>query len=112
MVKSDYIPERGDLVWIEINPTSGHEQAGKRPALVVSPFIYNQKSGLCLMVPVTRKIKGYPFEVVLSTPEITGVILADQIKSLDWKARNARFICRTESDITGNVIDLIHTLTE
>jgi mRNA interferase MazF len=112
MVKPDYIPERGDLIWIEFSPQAGHEQSGKRPALVISPHRYNQKSGLCLLVPVTGKVKGYPFEVPISTQEVSGVILADQIKNLDWKARNARFICKVPSGITRVVIDLIRTLIE
>lgn len=110
MVKPDYFPERGDLVWIELTPQIGNVQSGKRPALVISPGSYNQKTGLCLMVPVTGRIKSYPFEVNVSTSKISGVILADQIKSLDWKSRNARFICRIESEIMADVIGLIHTL--
>lgn len=110
MVKSDYIPMRGDLIWIGFNPQSGHEQAGKQPALVVSPIEYNRISGLCILFPITGKIKGYPFEVEIKTPLITGVILADQIKSLDWKTRNAQFICQTDQNLVEEVISLFETL--
>jgi len=90
---SAYIPKRGDLVWLNFVPPAGHEQSGKRPALVISPEQYNTKVGLALFMPITSKTKGYPFEVNL--PEnlpITGVILADQIKSLDWNARKVAYI--------------------
>lgn len=88
-----YVPARGDLVWVSLNPRTGHEQAGHRPALVLSPKAYNAKTGLCLACPITSKIKGYPFEVTLpAKTAIQGVILADQVKCLDWRARNARFI--------------------
>jgi len=92
-----YVPERGDLVWLNFTPQSGHEQAGKRPAIVLSPKAYNQKVGLALFCPITSKIKGYPFEVQLSTTsKVKGVILADQIKSLDWKNRQATFIQKAD----------------
>ncbi len=85
-----YVPSRGDVVWLTFNPQSGHEQAGRRPAVVLSPRAYNAKVGLAIFCPVTSKVKGYPFEVAL--PEgfaVQGVILADQVKSLDWRARRA-----------------------
>lgn len=87
-----YIPDRGDLVWLQFNPQSGHEQAGHRPAVALSPRAYNQRSSLALFCPITSRIKGYPFEVVL--PEglpIGGAVLCDQAKSLDWAARQATF---------------------
>jgi mRNA interferase MazF len=83
-------PDRGHLVWVDMAPASGHEQSGRRPALVLSPVAYNERSGRALMCPITSRVKGYPFEVAL--PEgggVRGVVLADQIKSLDWRARNA-----------------------
>lgn len=89
-----YIPKRGDVVWITFNPQAGHEQAGRRPALVLSPEAYNSKVGLALFCPITNQIKGYPFEVLI--PEglkTSGVILSDQVKSLDWQARQAELIC-------------------
>jgi mRNA interferase MazF len=88
-----YIPERGDLVWLTFNPQAGHEQAGRRPAVVVSPKAYNGKVGLGLFCPITSQVKGYPFEVAI--PEglpVGGVILADQVKSLDWKRRKVENI--------------------
>lgn len=90
MKKSAYVPDRGDIVWLQFNPQSGHEQAGHRPALVLSPSNYNRATGLMLCCPMTSQKKGYPFEVVMSTdPQRTSVVLADQVKSLDWKARKA-----------------------
>ena len=88
-----YIPNRGDLVWLEFTPQTGSEQAGRRPALVISPKSYNGKVGLGLFCPITSRVKGYPFEVLL--PEgsaVVGVVLADQLKSLDWRARKAKLI--------------------
>jgi mRNA interferase MazF len=88
-----FIPDTGDLVWLDFDPQTGHEQAGRRPALVLSPKLYNQKSGLALLCPITNRSKGYSFEV--SVPDgcgVSGVILADHVKSSDWKARNARRI--------------------
>lgn len=88
----NYIPDSGDIVWITFNPQAGHEQAGRRPALVLSPSAYNEKVGLALFCPITNQIKGYPFEVLLSeNSKVTGAILSDQIKSLDWKVRKAEF---------------------
>jgi mRNA interferase MazF len=92
---SDYIPDRGDAVWINMNPKAGHEQAGRRPAIVLSPSSYNGKVGLALFCPVTNQIKGYPFEVIIPSGfKVTGAILSDQIKSLDWKMRNTEFFDR------------------
>ena len=86
-----YIPDRGDVVWIQMNPQAGREQAGLRPAFIVSPKSYNGKVGLALMCPITSKQKGYPFEVTIHGHSTKGVVLADQVKSLDWRARRARF---------------------
>ena len=89
-----YVPERGDVVWLQFNPQAGHEQAGHRPALVVSPKPYNQKVGLALFCPITSHIKGYPFEVTIpSNLVVGGAILSDQVKSLDWRVRRAELIC-------------------
>jgi mRNA interferase MazF len=85
-----YVPEAGDIVWLHFDPQSGHEQAGHRPALVVSPSAYNGKTGLMLCCPMTAQIKGYPFEVSIEGDR-PGVALADQVKSLDWAARKARY---------------------
>ena len=84
-----YIPEEGDIVWLNFTPQSGHEQAGRRPAVVLSPKAYNGRAGLAVCVPVASQVKGYPFEVVLSGAGATGAALADQVKSLDWQARQA-----------------------
>jgi len=93
MKSGRYVPDRGDLVWLNFTPQKGHEQRGKRPALVLSPKIYNEKTSLCLYVPITSKEKGYPFEVKLpSDLSIDGVILSDQIKSLDFIARDVVYI--------------------
>jgi mRNA interferase MazF len=87
-----YIPDRGDLVWLQFNPQSGHEQAGHRPAVALSPRAYNQRSSLALFCPTIRRIKGYPFEVVLPDGlPIDGAVLCGQAKSLDWAARKATF---------------------
>ncbi len=97
-----YFPERGDMVWVSLNPQAGHEQAGRRPAVVVSTRAYNAKTGLALLCPITSRPKAYPFEVRL--PEglpVTGVILSDQVRSLDWRAGNAELICTlTDAAIT------------
>ena len=86
-------PERGDVVWLQFNPQAGNEQAGHRPALVISPKSYNQRVGLALLCPITSRIKGYPFEVELPRGMQTeGAILCDQIKNLDWRVRNAKCI--------------------
>ena len=87
---ANYIPEAGDIVWLHFDPQAGNEQAGHRPALVVSPAAYNAKTGLMLCCPMTTKIKGYPFEVIIAASPASAV-LADQIKSLDWVARKASF---------------------
>jgi mRNA interferase MazF len=110
MVKQSYIPERGDLIWLDFTPQTGHEQAGLRPALVISPRSYNRISGLCVLFPVTRQIKGYPFEVLLQTTQVKGAILADQIKNLDWRVRNAQYIETAGEEVINEVINLFSTL--
>ena len=106
-----YAPERGDLVWLQFTPQAGHEQAGHRPALVVSPVAYNRKVGLALCCPVTNRIKGYPFEVALPEElDVTGAVLSDQIKSLDWKARKAKRIGAAPDDVTEEVLAKLGTL--
>lgn len=86
-----YIPEAGDIVWLNFTPQAGHEQAGYRPAVVLSPQAYNAKTGLLVCVPITNQIKGYPFEVALSSSDANGVALADQVKSLDWRSRQIQY---------------------
>ena len=108
-----YVPERGDAVWITFTPQAGHEQAGRRPAVVSSPRSYNQKVGLAIFCPITNQIKGYPFEVLLP-PEVgvTGVVLADQVKSLDWRVRNAEFIGSLPEDVISEVLAKLSVLLE
>ena len=91
MPRRSYVPERGDLVWLNFSPQAGHEQAGRRPALVLSPSGYNGAAGLMLCCPLTTRVKGYPFEVAVGGPEgVPAVALADQIRSLDWRVRRAK----------------------
>ncbi len=106
-----YVPRRGDVVWITMNPQAGHEQAGRRPAVVLSPVMYNEKTGLAIMCPVTSQIKGYPFEVSLpSGLPVSGVVLADQVKSLDWHARNAEMICRLPTKAISEILQKLGLL--
>jgi mRNA interferase MazF len=106
-----YIPRRGDIVYLDFDPTLGHEQRGSRPALALSPIEYNRVSSLALFMPITSKQKGYPFEVPLP-PEVTirGVVLVDQIKSLDWKVRQVRFVETAPKDVVEEVQAKIETL--
>jgi mRNA interferase MazF len=106
-----YIPDSGDIVWIMFNPQAGHEQAGHRPALVLSPKAYNGKVGLAILCPITSQIKGYPFEVLIPDGlDINGAILSDQVKSLDWKARKAEFICKLPPVAFNEVVQKLSTL--
>lgn len=106
-----YAPERGDLIWLNFSPQSGHEQAGRRPAIVISPGAYNRKVGLAICCPITSQAKGYPFEVELEGAErIRGVVLSDQVKSLDWRARNAEFIERASQSALQEVLGKLSTL--
>ena len=110
---SSYVPDRGDLVWLEFTPQAGSEQRGRRPALVLSPKIYNGKVGLALFCPVTSKIKGYPFEVDLPDgTAVSGVVLSDQLKSLDWRSRKVKFIERASLDVMAMVTARVLTLLE
>ncbi len=103
MPKPRYVPERGDVVWLNFTPQAGHEQAGHRPALVLSPERYNARTGLMLCCPITSQIKGYPFEVALNA-DIAGVVLADQIKSVDWVARKAARKGLVSSQVMSEVL--------
>ena len=103
-MRNPYVPDAGDLVWLTFDPQAGREQAGRRPALVLSPKVYNAKSGLALACPMTNQAKGYPFEVVVSAGHgATGVILADHLKSVDWKARRAEKLGRCATDVIDEV---------
>lgn len=102
MVHKRYVPERGDIVWLQFNPLAGHEQAGHRPALVLSPLSYNKRTGLMLCCPVTSRVKGYPFEVSIKTQD--GVVLADQVKSLDWEVRSAKLKSKVSTKVMNDVL--------
>ena len=113
MKSGGYQPAQGDLVWLNFSPQSGHEQNGRRPALVVSPRAYNHKVGLALFCPVTHQAKGYPFEVSIPDQiKIQGVVLADQLKSLDWQARQAEFIARLPATSLQETLAKIAALTK
>lgn len=106
-----YVPDRGDVVWVTLNPQAGHEQAGRRPALVLSPATYNERAGLAIFCPITSQIKGYPFEVRI--PEglaVSGVILADQVKSMDWQEREAAFLCSVPASTLQEVLQKLSRL--
>ena len=108
-----YVPQRGDLVWLDFDPQAGHEQAKRRPALVLSPGSYNRATRLALVCPVTSKVKGYPFEVVVAgAKRVDGVVLSDQVKSLDWSMRNAQLIERSSPNLVEDVLAKLSTLTE
>ena len=106
-----WIPERGDVVWITMQPTLGHEQTGRRPALVLSPAAYNSRVGLAILCPVTSQLKGYPFEVPLPDGlPVAGVVLSDQAKSLDWRSRGAEFACAVPDETSQAVLQLLGRL--
>jgi mRNA interferase MazF len=111
MVDIAWVPDRGDLVWLTFDPQAGREQAGRRPALVLSPALYNAKTGLALMCPITTQAKAYPFEVPLPPGvPIHGVVLADHLKNLDWRQRQAAFIGRVRPEIIRAVLNRLEPL--
>ncbi|MEX0789490.1 MAG: endoribonuclease MazF [Actinomycetota bacterium] len=108
-----YAPERGDIIWLHFTPQTGREQAGRRPALVISPAAYNRKVGLVLVCPITSKVKGYPFEVELPQGfKAEGAVLCDQIRSLDWRARLAERLCPAPAGVleeaTAKILALVN----
>ena len=106
-----YVPKRGDAVWITFNPQAGHEQSGRHPAVVLSPQPYNAKVGLAILCPITTRIKGYPLEATLpSDLPISGAILSDQAKSLNWRAREAELICKLPKTTSTKVLHKLGTL--
>ena len=112
MVKpQSYVPGCGDVVWITLIPQTGHEQAGRRPAAVLSPRDYNVKTSLAIFCPITSQVKGYPFEVLIPPGlPVEGAILSDQVKSLDWQARNADLICPLPAETMSEVFEKLFTL--
>ena len=110
VARRSYVPERGDIVWLDFNPVRGHEQGGRRPAFVISSLRYNAKSGLALVCPITSQIKGYPFEVEFNTKLVHGVILADQIRGIDWKERKAEKIVTVSETVTAEIQDHVKKL--
>ncbi|MEZ4682261.1 MAG: endoribonuclease MazF [Caldilineaceae bacterium] len=108
-----YVPNRGDVVWLQFNPQAGHEQAGHRPAVILSPQSYNEKVGLAIVCPITSQRKGYPFEVILPDHvAVTGVVLADQVKSLDWRIRNATFKETLPGEVMTEILAKLSTLLD
>ncbi len=113
MVDRGYVPERGDVVWLDLNPQTGHEQGGHRPALVLSPRGYNRKTGMALLCPITSKAKGYSTEEPIPDGfPVSGVILSNHIKSLDWRARRAEFACTLPPEVVGGALGRLLALLE
>lgn len=112
MVGRSYIPEAGDIIWIDCDPQKGHEEAGRRPALVISPRFYNRKSNLAVMLPITSRVKGYGFEVEIQEKRIKGIVLADHVRSYDWEARGAVFVEKASESVIDRVREKIIALIQ
>lgn len=111
MVARPYVPDAGDLVWLTFDPQAGHEQRGRRPALILSPRAYNAKARLAVACPISSQVKGYPFEVPLPTAgAIVGVVLADHVKNLDWQARRIVFEAKAPADVVTEVRERLRAL--
>lgn len=111
MVARVYVPDAGDLVWLTFDPQAGHEQRGRRPALILSPRSYNSKARLAIACPVTSHVKGYPFEVSLPAGgRISGVVLADHVKNLDWQARQVTFESKAPAEVVTDVRERLRVL--
>ena len=110
VTRKKYVPDRGHIIWLDFNPQAGHEQAGHRPALVISPKIYNEKAGLLIACPITSKVKTYPFAVKLTPKYGGGCILADQVKSLDWKVRRAKLKAKAPKKVMQEVLGKLGVL--
>jgi mRNA interferase MazF len=104
LVAAEWIPDVGDVIWVDLNPTVGHEQAGKRPALVLSPAAYNAKTSLLVACAMTSEVKGYPFEVTMPDG---GIVLADQLKCLDWRMRNVERKDKAPTEVMAAVRSLL-----
>ena len=111
VTKRRFVPDRGDVLWLDFNPIRGHEQGGRRPALIISSVKYNAKSGLALVCPITSRVKKYPFEVTFKTKAAQGVILADQIRGIDWTQRRAEKIGSVSETVLNEVQEYIKKLT-
>ncbi len=110
---SGTVPSRGDVVWVTLNPRAGREQAGRRPAVVLSPSAYNAKVGLAVFCPVTSQVKGYPFEVAIPAGlPVSGVVLADQVRTMDWRAREAEPICALPARTVAEILGKLRTLLD
>lgn len=109
---SRYIPEEGDIVWLEFDPQASHEQAGHRPAVVLSRKAYNRKTGLAIFCPITSQVKGYPFEVTVNGKKIQGAVLSDQVKSFDWKARRAKLIEKLDEECLAEVVAKLSSIIQ
>lgn len=110
---SAFCPDAGDFIWIELDPTKGHEQRGRRPAIVLSPRVYNERTGLCVACPITGQAKGYPFEVPIPSGQaVVGVVLADQVRCVSWTERNASLAGRAQSDLLEDVRERIAALID
>ena len=106
-----YTPKRGDIIWLTFTPQAGHEQAGRRSALVLSPEAYNNKVGLAILCPITSRVKGYPFEVGIPKGlKVRGAILSDQVKSLDWQAIKIEFVCQLPTETVEEMLQKLQTL--
>ena len=106
-----YVPSQGDVVWCSFDPQAGHEQAGRRPAVVLSPAPYNRRVGLALVCPITSRAKGYPFEIPLPPGfAVSGVVLVDQLRSVDWRARQTEYILTLPSELVSRIGDRIASL--
>lgn len=110
MVEKTHLPRRGDIVWINLNPAKGHEQGGSRPALVISSQTYNERVGMILACPITSQIKGYPFEVAIKIKDVEGVVLVDQIRSIDWTCRSVRLVGRCDEKTVEEVRHKLNVL--
>lgn len=109
-MSSTYIPDVGDMVWLHFDPQAGREQSGHRPALVLSPRLYNQKTSLMVCCPLTTRIKGYPFEVLVNLEGISSAVLSDQVKNLDWKQRQVSFKAKAPASVVNEVRKKIKAL--
>jgi len=111
VTQTQFIPDRGQVIWLSFDPRAGHEQGGRRPALVLSPAAYNGKVGLVLVCPITSRVKNYPFEVALPAGlPVSGAVLADQLRNLDWRERKASYFCQVPERVLAEVLGKLEAL--